>query len=203
MKKKIAYLTGCLFFSAHASFAALQTPSSVQLKIYEFLVSTSPLCTNPVSIYKVASPTYTEMTGGPTIATGTVADGTYPCLIMVFSDQIKYTATSTSGTCTAGQSYTKDICRDSYPNTNVDGTVTNCATDVDDKLTVYITTASLGTGNSQKPPTATTNDPDGATLGAPLIVAGAKSGTFVFGVANGLDDTKNLCSLENVTFSFR
>lgn len=192
-----------LFLVSQSLFAGLQTPSSVQLKIYEFLISTSPLCTNPVSIYKTTTPSYMEMTGAPTIATGTVASGTYPCLIMVFSDQIKYTATATSGTCTAGTSYTKDICRAGVTNTNVDGTTSTCSTDVDDKITVYISTASLDTGNPQTPPTATTNDPNGATLTSALVVSGDKSGTFVFGVTNGLDDTKALCSLENVTFGFR
>jgi hypothetical protein len=72
-------------FSAHAVFDA----SSLRLKVYKMAVSSSPDCSNPTVVVSNSSPSYTNFKTNPTLGSGNVADGNYPCVIIEFSDNIK------------------------------------------------------------------------------------------------------------------
>jgi hypothetical protein len=45
-------------------------PTYLKLKVYKFAVSTSPFCTNPVTVFEEANPSYTDVLLGPSLGNG-------------------------------------------------------------------------------------------------------------------------------------
>lgn len=210
MIKNIATLVVVLFASVCA-YAGTQTPSSVKIRLKEFWVSTNKNCSSPTRIYNNPAPSVgVEITTAPNLGAGRLDPGTYECVIIVLSDLIEYTAVTTAGTCTAGQTYTKDLCHTGDASTSVGGAVVNCADSTEDTMTLYVSTVSaVGNGqNSLAPPTANTgtnSDPNGENLNAPIIkVAGTPaSGTFQFVTTGALSDVHANCSPENISFNYQ
>lgn len=197
------------------------TPTSLKLKLYKFAVSTSPLCTNLITVVDNGnSPQEVEFIGTVNLGTGVLASGTYPCVVFEMSDNIKYTpgANSASGACVSGVENTLDVCRDQgTPVTSrlVDGTTTTCSVGVhDDRVAMYMSTGSPGTGEAFNPPSAD-GVGDGFNLPAALIVSGAVTAQFVVNPTGKMCDNTNdsgsdcdgagagaTCSFEAPTFSF-
>ncbi|HXH75522.1 MAG TPA: hypothetical protein VNJ08_11185 [Bacteriovoracaceae bacterium] len=49
----------------------------------------------------------------PTLGTGSLVDGTYPCVMITMDDVLKFKPTANDGTnCVAGTEYAIDLCRD-------------------------------------------------------------------------------------------
>jgi hypothetical protein len=99
-------LATCLSSSAFAA----QTPSSIQIKVYKFAVSTSEVCENPVIVYSNDHPAYAEFTSNPTLGTAHIEDGTYPCVMLQMSDLVRFAPSEDDGECRAGQPETIDVC---------------------------------------------------------------------------------------------
>ena len=91
--KKILLLTALLTISINpfSAFAGI-SPSSLKLKIYKFAVSTSPYCTNLITVVDNGiSAVETDFVNLPDLGSGVLADGTYPCVVIEMSDNVKFT----------------------------------------------------------------------------------------------------------------
>lgn len=195
-----------------SSIIALSTfgatdPSDLKLKVYKVAVSTSVLCTNPVTVFEESSPSYTDFLDSPTLGSGTITDGTYPCVMIEFSDNLKFTPTANDGDdCVAGTEYTLDVCGASYGGSGqlVDGTAFTCD-DTDQRVAMYISTTSTDTSNPTNaftPPT-TTNDGDrGINLGSALVIDGTSSAKFVVNASGNVSDSGSTCEMAPPLFSF-
>lgn len=196
-------LSACLPFSAFAADLSLSA-SSIKLKVYKMAVSTSPLCTNLITVLNNGStPTEVDFLQNPSLGSGQLANGTYPCIVIEFSDLVKFTpsANSTSGNCSTATEYTLDVCRAANGDTSklIDGTTTTCTgtegdnttygTPGDDRVAMYISTASTGAGSDAfNPPTVVGDATKGLNLGAALTITGTSSGKFVVNPAGQVCD---------------
>lgn len=108
---KTIFILFITFFSL-ASFA-VTSASSLKLKIYQVSVSASTDCSSPITILSNTVGVETDFMTNPVIGSGTVPDGTYPCMMITMDDVIKYKplANDLPG-CTVGTEYTADLCRD-------------------------------------------------------------------------------------------
>jgi hypothetical protein len=180
-------------FSAHAVFDA----SSLRLKVYKMAVSSSPDCSNPTVVVSNSSPSYTNFKTNPTLGSGNVADGNYPCVIIEFSDNIKITPSGNGSHCFSSTETTNDVCRTSDWNgdgdttdpgetttsTLIDGSTVTCDSG-DNRVAMYLTTAASATTQSDafNPPNCNTAgcDPDtGFNLARELQVSGSAVGKFI------------------------
>jgi hypothetical protein len=199
------YFKGILFLSSVAMFTNVTfaagdlglTASSIKLKVYKMAVSTSPLCTNLITVLdNGSSPVEVDFLQNPSLGSGTLADGNYPCVVIEFSDLVKFTpsTTSTSNHCNSATEYTLDVCRgDNGGGSSVliNGSITNCTgtsgnsttygTPGDDRVAMYISTASTGSNNSDafNRPTSIGDTNHGLNLAAALSISGTAAGKFV------------------------
>lgn len=196
------------------------TATSLKLKVYKFAVSTSPLCTNLVTIVDNGStPTEVDFLQNPNLGSGIVADGTYPCVVIEFADVLKFTPQdSASGNCSSAVEETLDVCRSENGSTSklIDGTTTTCGVQgTSDRVAMYITTGSAGAGNSDvfNPPTSIGDATHGLNLGTALSISGTSSGKFVVNPAGQVCDDftagceggpggGNSCQMGPPTFNF-
>ncbi len=205
---KLAFV-GAALFSADAM--ALDA-SSLKLQVYSVMLSTSPLCTSPVTVISSATPTEVDFLATPTLGSGNPPDGTYNCVIIKMSDLIKFTTSASAGLCTIGTQYTADVCRvDNGGMTrspDAGGAPVFCsgtdAAPVSDALYLYLTTnASAGSGgNTFMPPTAPTST-NGLNLTAPLVVAGAAKSKFVVDAHGKVGDDGVSCGMNPPVFGFQ
>lgn len=195
MKKFLSILT--LLISL-PSFSAPMDANALRLKVYKMAVSTSPNCSSPVTVFETSSPSYVDFKGAPNLGNGNLADGTYPCVIIEFSDNIKVTPSANGASfCSVSSEVTNDVCRCDYngngncsdegestiTSTLIDGSTVTC-TSGDDRVAMYLSTASSATTQSDafNPPGCNTVGCDnntGFNLASPLVVAGTAVGKFV------------------------
>ncbi len=226
MKKFICFSFSIMFsaFSVQAQDTGL-SPSSLKLAVYKFAVSTSGDCTNLTTVIDNGNtPVDVEFVGGVNIGAGTIAPGTYPCVVVEFSDNIKFTSAtnSTSTNCSTAVENTVDVCRGGMGSTSVliDGTTTTC-TNAANRVAMYLSTASVG-GNSDafnRPLTSGVGSDAnfGFNLAAALSVTGSASGKFVVNPAGKVCDNNSAacdggpggtgvgtgaCMMEPPSFSF-
>lgn len=166
--------------------------SSLKVKLYKFAVSTSPLCTNLITVIdNGATPVDTQLLGGANLGSGTLANGTYPCVVIEMDDAIKYipAANSTSGNCLTSAETTRTLCHNGDTSELVDGTVTNCVTGAVDKVAMYISTATSGNnGDGFNKPTSIGDTLHGSNLPSALVVSGDTSATMMVSTAGQLCD---------------
>ena len=185
---------------------------SLKLQVYAVMLSTSPLCTSPVTVFSSVSPTEVDFLASPTLGSGNPPDATYHCVIIKMSDLIKFTPSASAGLCTSGTQYTADVCRaDNGGMTkapDATGAPTVCtgidAAPVSDPVYLYLTTnASAGTGgNTFMQPTgpASTN---GLNLTAPLVIAGAAKSKFIVNATGKVGDDGVSCGMNPPVFGFQ
>lgn len=177
-------------------FAAEFSADNLQLKIYKFAVSTSNNCSNPITVIdNGSSAQYADFKGDPNLGSGTLADGTYPCIMIEFSDQIKVTPNGTGDVCTTTL-FTQDLCGTGSSSQLIDGTTSTCGNSSDDRVTMYLTRASSQTSGTDafNPPGCNTvgcTASLGIQLGSSLTVAGTAIGTFKVDVDNRICDGQN------------
>lgn len=188
---------------------AVTDPSSLKIKMRKMAVSTSPFCTNPITVFSTSSPTYLEMSAGPTLGTGALEPGTYPCVIMEMSDQVKITPAANDGAnCTGGTEYTMDICNANFGGAfKLANGITGTCDNTDQWVAVYLSTAaSDATGMSANSFVPPTSDPDGTKgfkLDGALIVTTSSASTFVFDGRGKVTGAANPCSMNPPIFGFR
>ena len=203
--KNYSVLVGFVsLMAALPASATTYSPTSLKVKMYRVLISTDPLCTNPIVLWAPATPTVVDFVAAPTLGNGQVPDGNYPCMIWEMSDYVTMTAPTTSGQCVAGTVYTQQICRTGSSSKSIAGVTTNCVTGVEDKITLYLSTASTAAAqNSFFPPTSIGDTNNGLNLTAPLIVSGDQTGTLIFNGAGCLDDTQGCSGGQGPQMGFR
>ena len=187
-----------LFITLKGVFAADLNldPTFLRLKVYKFSVSSNVLCTNPITIFENSSPDYQDVLSAPDFGNGSIADGDYPCVIIEFSDNIKFSpnANSDSGNCATGSTYTLDVCGSSSSDivTMTDGSTKTCD-GTEQIITMYLSTTSTsssgGSGNAFSPPTTIGDSTKGLKLGNGLVVSGSSTGQFVVNGTDKICDT--------------
>lgn len=188
-------------------------PANLKLKVYKLAVSTSALCTNLTTVIDESAPDYMDFLSNPTLGSGLLTNGTYPCIVIEMSDQVKFTPDETSdgGNCSTGVEETLDVCS-SGSSKLVDGTTTTCASG-DNRVAMYLSTTSTSTGGGAdafNPPTTTSDSSNGFNLGSALTVSGTSSAKFVVNGSGKVCDTDdggcsgsaNSCELAPPTFTF-
>jgi len=185
--------------------------SSLKLQVYAVMLSTSPLCTSPVTVFSSATPTEVDFLNAPTLGSGNPPDGTYNCVIIKMSDLIKFTPSTSAGRCSASTQYTADVCRSDNGGMtqapDVAGASLCAGTDpapVADAVYLYLTTnASAGTGggNTFMQPTGT-GSTNGLNLTAPLVIAGTAKSKFVVNATGKVGDDGVSCGMNPPVFGF-
>jgi hypothetical protein len=112
--------------------------------------------------------------------------------VIEFSDLVKFTPSSNSdgGHCLSSTEYTLDVCRSGGSTsvlidgttttcTGTDGTNTSYGTPGDDRVAMYISTATTGGNDAFNRPTSVGDNARGLNLGAALTISGSSSGKFV------------------------
>ena len=206
---KLALLAASLFSTSAMALDA----SSLKLQVYSVMLSTSPLCSNPVTVFSSATPTEVDFLAAPTLGSGNPPDATYNCVIIKMSDLIKFTPSSTAGLCVGGTQYTADVCRVDNSGTtrapDAGGAPTTCrgtdAAPVSDAVYLYLTTnplAGTGGGETFLQPTdaASTN---GLHLTAPLVIAGAAKSKFIVNATGKVGDDGVSCGMNPPVFGFQ
>ena len=186
MKKKL--LAGVMTSAISICASAGVNTTALELKIYKFAVSTSPNCSNLRTVITNSNPSYQDFKGAPDLGSGELADGTYPCVAIEFSDQIRVSHAGPTVSCSP--TFIQDVCNNNgsgFPTTTqIDGSSTTC-TAGEDRIVMYITTAKDGVSqnwdafNRPSCNTAncgTANTDAGIHLGSSLTVSGSEAGKF-------------------------
>jgi hypothetical protein len=210
MKKRLR-LT--LLAAAFASSSAMALDaSSLKLQVYSVMLSTSPLCTNPYTVFSNTTPTEVDFLAAPTLGSGNPPDATYNCVIIKMSDIIKFTPSGTEGNCTAGTPYVSDVCRSDNNGTtqapDAVGAPQACsgtdAAPVSNPVYLYLTTnASAGTGGDTFMQPTSTSSTNGLHLTAPLVIAGAARSKFVVNAIGKVGSDTTSCGMEPPVFGFQ
>jgi hypothetical protein len=196
-------------FSANAM--ALDA-SSLKLQVYSVMLSTSPLCTSPITVFSSPTATEVDFLAAPMLGSGNPPDATYNCVIIKMSDLIKFTPASTAGLCTGGTQYTADVCRSDNGGVtaapDATGAPTVCsgtdAAPVSDAVYLYLSTGTpAGTkgGNAFQQPTATSVN--GLNLTAPLVIAGTAKSKFIVNATGQVGDDGVSCGMNPPVFGFQ
>jgi hypothetical protein len=209
MKSRVLLVGIALAATALAADSGID-PSAESGTFYEFWASTSVQCTDPVLVFKNAAPMAEDVLTSPTLGSGPLADGTYPCVILVLSDTFSATpsASSDTGHCVAGTSFTYQVCSAGHTSLLPDGTTVNC-TDGEDKIAVYFSTATVAGANGPTdpfhPPSTASAAVEGVPLGSPLVVNGDSVGTFYNDATGSIfDNTQSgKCDMHSTKVGFR
>lgn len=185
--------------------------SSLKLQVYSVMLSTSPLCTNPTTVFSSNAPTEVDFLSAPTLGKGNPPDATYNCVIIKMSDIIKFTPSSTSGLCVAGTEYVADVCRsDNNASTQApDSTTRTVCTGTDasprsDAVYMYLTTnASAGTGGEVFLQPTDANSTYGLHLTAPLVIAGKAKSKFIVNATGKVGSDSVSCGMNPPVFGFQ
>lgn len=200
---------GVALFGANAM--ALDA-SSLKLKVYSVMVSTSPLCTSPVTVFSSSVPTEVDFLASPTLGSGSPPDGTYHCVIIKMSDNIKFKPTASSGSCSAGTEYTADVCRSDNGGTtrapDAGGAASNCTgTDASaspDIVYLYLTTnTTAGSGGNTFLQPTSSSSTNGINLTSPLVISGRATSKFVVNATGKVDGTNAACGMNPPVFGFQ
>lgn len=211
------------------SFAATSgiDPSSVQLKIYKIAVSSNEDCSDLIEIYEVdeTDAEYVEFNSDDplTLGSGSLADGTYPCVAFEMSDFIRFTPAETSdnGFCDENEQETLDVCQDrgessDDTSTLFDGTTTTCAEgENEERVALYLSTLSTALpkeqgeepdqeGNPFKPATED-NTEDGFLLDGAFTVEGDVTASFVVDFTGRVAESEfenDVCEMESPNWGF-
>lgn len=176
--------------------------SAVNMKIYKMWVSPNTSCTNAVLVYDNASPSSQNMVSNPTLGTGSIASGTYPCVVFKMSDVVTGTPAynSTSGHCTTSTNISIDVFRSGDSSTCPDGTgATGSGTNsspVDDSPCLYMSTSGNASNSAWTPSSP-------FPLTSAFVVSGDTAGTFVADFRGKVVDDGSTCGINPPVFGFR
>lgn len=202
MKIKHFMVLGSLLVFATTRAIAVTSPTEVNVKIYELWVSPNADCTSMTKVFEDTSPSYQDMTEGPTFGSMTVPNGTYQCIAWKMSDLLQFTPQSVDGSCLV-QQYTRDLFRANIPaetSTCPDSTVLtgtgSLASPVEDRMCIYMSVNgdNSNVGNIPSSP---------MQLTSPYVVSGNQTGTMVTNFTNKIDGSQPDCDCLPPVFGFR
>lgn len=163
----------CLFLSMNSY--ALVNPTELKIKVYQVAVSLSSDCSDPQTIFISTAGVETDFLSSPSLGSGSIANGTYNCVMITMEDGISFKpAANDGGSCVANTEYSIDLCRingsgqadqdyQSYTdllegttttNTACQGTsqiITGGAGGISNKVTLYLRTTGLDTAHTDAP----------------------------------------------------
>jgi hypothetical protein len=186
--------------------------SSLKLQVYSVMLSTSPLCTSPVTVFSSTTPTEVDFLAAPTLGSGNPPDATYECVIIKMSDLIKFTPSTSAGLCSASVQYTADVCRTDNGGTtqapDAVGAPNACngtdAAPVSDTVYLYLTTnASAGAGGNTFMQPTDASSTNGLHLTAPLVIAGTAKSKFIVNATGKVGDDGTSCGMNPPVFGFQ
>lgn len=206
---RISALLFSVFVTVHTTNIAAASnsgdASEVNMKLYKVWVSPHEDCSEARLVYSNSSPTTQNMINNPTLGTGSVADGRYPCVVLKMSDLItgKPNYTSTGGMCTPSTNISIDVFRSDNGSGNsvcpdgtiIPGTGTNSA-GIEDGPCLYMSTSGSDTNTGW---VASSPFP----LSGALVVAGDRNGTFVADFRGKILDEGTQCGIDPPVFGFR
>ncbi len=209
---KLLFL-GLSFFAAQV-MAQTTSASSLKLSVYSVMVSTSPFCTSPITIFNNAAPTLLDFITKPTLGSSgsptNPPDGTYNCVIIKMSDNIVFTPVAAAGaSCAAGTQYTTDVCTNTssmtVPNSGVTTACTGTGTVASaDIVYMYLTTnANASTGSNAFLQPANVASTNGIKIANPLVVSGNASSKFIVNTANKVGTGGGACGINAPVFDFQ
>lgn len=216
----IATLISASAFGAQNQDGSAGNPQSLKIKVHRLYASTNGDCSDPVLVIdKSSNPTFVSMLSQPDFGNGSLADGTYNCIMIEMSDNLKFTPDGAVGNhCGNGTEYILDVCGNNSSYTKQDGTTGTCTGDngttgankVDTKVILYLSTFSTSTtgSNAFAPPSAANDASNGIKLTNPLTVAGAVvalfdvDGTGKVKSMTGTGGDPSYCEFEPPAFSF-
>lgn len=187
------------------------SPSYLNIKFYKLAVSTSPYCTNLQTIIEDDEGEIFDFLSNPTLGSGVVANGTYPCVVIEMSDMISWAPdqNSDSANCTMGQNFSEEICSRTEDQFQlINGTQGNCSEASEDRIALYLSTASTAVGGDDAdsaflPPTAS-NTARGLNLGGALVIGQGISAKFIVNAIGKIEDRDNTCKMSDPPlFSFQ
>jgi hypothetical protein len=192
------------------------SPTSFTMTLYQAWISANTDCSSPVLIEDHgAAGTVVNLSTSPTLFSGTPAAGSYPCLIIVASDNLKFTVNPTAVAAHVGcidttTINTHDTYRDGEPDDGawidldgnpIDATGSRAAPGAD-KVTTFATTdtASVVAGIGSTP--AHMNQV--LLLTSPLVVPGSVTlrQNWTDGIDNENDAGIDYCTLEDGSMGF-
>lgn len=83
-------------------------PASFKVKVYQLLGSTNPDCTDPVLLAGDGSTGEQHDLLTEATLFETLEIGTYACLVIKMSDQVRFSSKTASGACTSADEFTRD-----------------------------------------------------------------------------------------------
>lgn len=211
MKKLFKLMTLSLLLTTQI-FAADTglSPDYLNITFYKLAVSESEYCTDLQIIIEEPQGEQFNFLSNPVLGNGSVNVGLYKCVVIEFSDNISWAPdqNSTSGNCSMGVEYSEEICQRSDDAVKlIDGTEYNCVENQEQRIALYLSTASTATGGdgSGSPfmaPTASDLN-KGLNLGGALNVAQGISAKFIVDAIGRLEDRDGACRFsEPPRFSF-
>jgi hypothetical protein len=184
---------------------ALTGASSLKLQVYSVMLSTSPLCSSPFTVFSNSTPTEVDFLATPTLGGGDPPDATYNCVIIKMLDSIKFKPSTTDGACSAGVEYTDDVCQTAEQTRAPDlvATPTSCTSNVSDIVYLYMSTGktSVGGGHAFEQPTGPNTN--GVPLTSPLVISGTARSKFVVNLTNKVNGSVSPCGIDAPTFNFQ
>lgn len=180
---------------------AVGDPASFLISVYALYVSPNTDCSSPVQVQNYgAIPSVKDMLTNPTLFSGSVAPGSYPCVAFEMSDVISATTTTTFGNCVMGTSYANDVYQTGetdWKDINLNPIIGSGddASPVDDHVTIIITQDSVaalarGFSSNQMIPLTTA-----------LVSPGTS--TFYWDGTGSIQDDGVSCNLEQGVVGFR
>jgi hypothetical protein len=196
---------GACALCVSTSAMAFTNASSLKLQVYSVMLSTSPLCSSPFTVFSNSAPTEVDFLATPTLGAGDPPDGTYNCVIIKMLDSIKFKPSITQGTCDASVEYTSDVCQTTEQTRAPDSvaTPTSCTSNLNDIVYLYMSTGktSVGGGHAFEQPTGP--DTYGVPLTSPLVIAGTARSKFVVNLTNKVNGSVSPCGIDAPTFNFQ
>lgn len=201
--------------------------SAAKMIVYKFAVSKNKDCSDPkIVIDNGDSPEVADMFKGPSLGSGKLEDGEYPCAIIEMADSLAFTPKEDNGACKQGAENNIDICGPRgddavAPKTKLlDGTEVACTAKTD-RVGLYLSTDSVVANgidaaceadqencNAFLPPTSAIKV-RGIKLANALVVKGDTAGVFVLDLAGKISGMKEdgsiseYCDLTPPGFSFK
>lgn len=201
--------------TADFSRVVIGTPTSFKITLYKAWVSQNTDCSSPIVLQDYgASGQQFNMMDSPTLFSGNPPDGTYPCLILKFNDNMKFKANDVAvanhaGCANTTTEYTFDVYRDGESDdgawididgNGVDATGSAASPSGDQAYAFGSTSPSATTANG-----VATNINQRLTLTSGLVVPGQT--TYYWDATNGVSNHNsggsNYCWIETVTSGFR
>jgi hypothetical protein len=184
---------------------------TMKAKLYKVAFSTSPRCTNPVTVYENDNADYLDFLQNPVFGQRVVPDGTYSCVIVEISNIIRVIPEKNSATCLASKEVIQNVCLNNQPRLAVrslEGHLSPCD-EAEGRVAIYLSTASLKTDPLSPeaepflPPILDAGDPGhGIKLPHPIVVKGRATGTLTLSAEGRVNDDEKVCRIETPAIRF-